>query len=432
MAKVKFKYRSVEELVAYDKNPMIHPEPQIAELAQGIKTYGFNYPVVLDASNMIIAGHGRLQAAMRLGMKEVPTVSVEHLTAEQVRAFRIFDNKISRKSTFDMELLRGEIIDLGSIGFDLEATGFTEMELDGLMVGELSDILPDSPSTIEVAGYTRKVRNEGLTDADEVPDEPVRAVSQLGDVWTLGAHRLMCGDATSEQDVAVLIAGVSADLWITDPPYNVAYVGKTSDALTIQNDSMSDDDFRDFLKKSYTAADSNMRPGAVFYIWHADSEGFNFRGAARDIGWRVRQCLIWNKNSLVLGRQDYHWKHEPCLYGWKEGAGHLWNSDRSQTTVLNFNRPSRSSEHPTMKPVELFEYKIENSTVDGNVVLDTFGGSGTTLIACEKLDRCARLMELDPKYVDVIVNRWQNFTGLSAVHADTGMSFDQMAEQRRK
>jgi len=214
-----------------------------------------------------------------------------------------------------------------------------------------------------------------------------------------------------------------ADLLVTDPPYNVAYEGKTADALTIENDSMSDADFRQFLRNCYAAADSAMNPGAAFYIWHADSEGFNFRGAAFDIGWRVRQCLVWKKNTLVLGRQDYQWQHEPCLYGWKEGAAHSWYSDRKQTTILEFNKPQRNGEHPTMKPVDLIQYQVENSSRAGDIVLDLFGGSGSTLIACEKTGRRNCSMELDPKYCDVIVRRWQQYTGKRAMHAVTEQEF---------
>lgn len=220
------------------------------------------------------------------------------------------------------------------------------------------------------------------------------------------------------------------DLLLTDPPYNVAYQGKTKDALTIQNDSMGTDEFRQFLRDVFTAADMVMRPGAAFYIWHADSEGYNFRGAARDAGWTVRQCLIWNKQAMVMGRQDYHWKHEPCLYGWKDGAGHLWASDRKQTTVLEFDRPMRNAEHPTMKPVALFEYQMLNNTHPGDVVLDLFGGSGTTIIAAEKNGRHARVIELDPRYCDVIVRRWQAFAGKQAVLEGSGQTFDELAAVR--
>jgi site-specific DNA-methyltransferase (adenine-specific) len=214
------------------------------------------------------------------------------------------------------------------------------------------------------------------------------------------------------------------DMWLTDPLYNVAYKGGTG--LTIQNDDMGDEQFRQFLRDSYVTADTVLKPGAVFYIWHADSEGYNFRGAAKDAGWKVRQCLIWKKSSLVMGRQDYHWKHEPCLYGWKEGAGHLWAADRKQTTILEFDKPSRNGEHPTMKPVGLFEYQMLNNTKGGDIVLDSFGGSGTTIIAAEKNGRRGYLMELDPKYCDVIVKRWQDFTGKAATHAESGIAFDSM------
>ena len=214
-----------------------------------------------------------------------------------------------------------------------------------------------------------------------------------------------------------------ADLLVTDPPYNVAYEGGTKEKLTIKNDAMEDGDFRQFIRDCYRAADAVMRPGAVFYIWHADLEGFNFRGAAVDIGWTIRQCLIWTKNTLVIGRQDYQSKHEPCLYGWKDGAAHYWGSDRKQTTCLEFNRPLRNGEHPTMKPVDLIQYQVENSSRAGDVVLDLFGGSGTTLIACEKTGRSNRSMELDPKYCDVIVRRWQQYTGNRAHHANNGRDF---------
>ena len=246
----------------------------------------------------------------------------------------------------------------------------------------------------------------------------------------MGKHRLMCGDSTDAGSIAILCEGQLADMWLTDPPYNVDYVGKTKDALKISNDKMEDDQFRAFLRDAYAAADASLKPGAVFYIWHADSEGYNFRGAAKDVGWQVRQCLIWEKNVFVLGRQDYQWSHEPCLYGWKDGAGHLWASDRKQQTILHFDRPNRNGEHPTMKPVALFEYEMLNNTTGGDVVLDSFGGSGTTLIAAEKNGRCARIMELDPKYCDVIIRRWQDFTGHEAVLEGDGRTFAEIEKER--
>ncbi|MBQ1509691.1 MAG: site-specific DNA-methyltransferase, partial [Selenomonadaceae bacterium] len=247
-------------------------------------------------------------------------------------------------------------------------------------------------------------------DFDEEPPENPK--SQRGDIYKLGRHRLMCGDSTSIDDVQTLVNGRNIDLLITDPPYNVDYEGGTG--MTIMNDNMEDETFRQFLRDAYTAADAVMKSGAAFYIWHADSEGYNFRGACHDIGWKVRQCLIWVKDALVLGRQDYQWRHEPCLYGWKEGT-HNWFSDRKQTTVLEFDRPKKSELHPTMKPVPLFDYQIRNSTRNGDAVLDLFGGSGTTLICCEQNGRDAFVMELDPRYVDVIVNRWETLTGQKAI-----------------
>jgi site-specific DNA-methyltransferase (adenine-specific) len=254
--------------------------------------------------------------------------------------------------------------------------------------------------------------NEGNSDEDEAPEVPDEAITKPGDIYQLGRHRLMCGDSTSQTDMEKLCNGQLVDMWLTDPPYNVAYEGGTG--LTIKNDDMEDDQFRQFLRDAYVTADIVMKPGAVFYIWHADSEGFNFRAAAKDAGWKVRQTLVWKKSSLVMGRQDYQWIHEPCLYGWKDGAGHLWASDRKQTTILEFNKPKKNGEHPTMKPVELFAYQLQNNTKGGDIVLDSFGGSGTTMIAAEKYGRTAFLMELDPKYCDVIVKRWEEFTGNKA------------------
>lgn len=263
-------------------------------------------------------------------------------------------------------------------------------------------------------------KSDALTSEDAVDDdfnesEVQESVCKMGDIWLLGEHRLMCGDSTNPEDISKLMDGELADLWLTDPPYNVSYEGKTKDKLTIENDNKGDEEFREFLIASYAAANANMRAGAAFYIWHADSEGYNFRAACREVGWKVRECLIWQKNTMVMGRQDYQWKHEPCLYGWKEGASHNWYSDRKQTTLLVFDRPTRNSEHPTMKPIPLIAYQMCNSTKPGDLVLDSFGGSGTTMIAAEQMGRRARLMELDPHYCDVIIARWEKLTGNKAV-----------------
>jgi len=383
---------AVETLLPYAKNSRTHSDEQVAQIAASIKEFGFNNPILIDKENTIIAGHGRLMAARRVGMADVPCIRLGHLTETQRKAYIIADNRLALNAGWDNELLTIELNDLLEDGFALDILGFDADELKNL----LDPIKP----------------TEGLTDEDEVPEVPEEPKTKPGDIYRLGKHRLMCGDSTSIDDLEKLCDGQLVDMWLTDPPYNVAYEGGTG--LTIQNDNMEDDQFRQFLRDSYTAADMVMKPGAVFYIWHADLEGYNFRGAARDAGWTVRQCLIWKKSSLVMGRQDYHWKHEPCLYGWKDGAGHLWAADRKQTTILEFDKPSRNGEHPTMKPVGLFEYQMLNNTKGGDIVLDSFGGSGTTLIAAEKNGRIARIMELDPKYCDVIVKRWEDFTGQKA------------------
>jgi site-specific DNA-methyltransferase (adenine-specific) len=398
---------SIENLIPYVNNARTHSDAQVAQIAASIKEFGFNNPVLIADDNSIIAGHGRVMAARKLGKDTVPAVRLSHLTEMQRKAYILADNKLALNADWDNSLLAIELADLKDLGFDTDLTGFSADEIAALMPVELT---------------------EGLTDEDEVPEAPVDPVTKLGDVWLLGKHRLMCGDSTSIEALEELCQGQSVDMWLTDPPYNVAYEGKTKDALKIQNDSMSDDQFRQFLRDSYVAADAVMKAGAVFYIWHADSEGYNFRGAAQDAGWKVRQCLIWKKQTMVMGRQDYHWKHEPCLYGWKDGAGHLWAADRKQTTILEFDRPSRNAEHPTMKPVALFEYQLLNNTKGGDIVLDSFGGSGTTMIAAEKNGRVSRLMELDPKYCDVIIKRWQDFTGKTATLEETGQSFNELSD----
>lgn len=401
----------VDALIPYARNSRTHSEAQVAQVAASIREFGFTNPVLIDAEGGIIAGHGRVLAARKLGLESVPAIRIDYMTDAQKRAYIIADNKLALNAGWDNELLALELGELNDLGFDLGLTGFDDDELAALRIG--------------IEGVV-----EGLTDDDDAPEVQERAVTAPGDMWLLGNHRILCGDSTSMDDLARLCGGQLVDMWLTDPPYNVAYEGKTKDALTIKNDAMGDEQFRQFLRDAYTAADSVMKPGAVFYIWHADSEGYNFRGAAQDAGWKVRQCLIWKKQSMVMGRQDYHWRHEPCLYGWKDGAGHLWAADRKQTTVLEFDRPTRNAEHPTMKPVALFEYQMLNNTKGGDLVLDSFGGSGTTAICCEKHGRHGRLMELDPKYCDVIVRRWQDFTGQKATLESTGETFDKLEAKR--
>src|SRR5574344_1969639 len=400
----------VSDLIEYARNPRKN-DHAVDKVAAAIREFGFRVPILAKSDKTVVDGHLRLKAAKKLGIETVPVMLCDDMTDAQIKAFRISVNRVAEFADWDEELLRVEFDELADLGFDLELTGFSLDEIDEL---EIEEIAPEYEE-----------------DADgEVIEPPPEPKTKDGDVWILGKHRLMCGDSTSIDALEKLCNDQLVDMWLTDPPYNVAYEGKTKDALTIKNDSMGDDQFRQFLRDAYVAADAVMKPGAVFYIWHADSEGYNFRGAAQDAGWKVRQCLIWKKSTLVMGRQDYQWKHEPCLYGWKDGAGHLWASDRKQTTVLEFDKPHRNGEHPTMKPVALFEYQMLNNTKADDIVLDSIGGSGTTMIAAEKNNRRSRLMELDPKYCDVIIKRWQDFTGKQAVHEDTGKTFEELANGR--
>jgi len=385
---------AVDKLIPYAKNSRTHSPEQVAQIAASIKEFGFRNPILVDGVG-IIAGHGRLMAAQKLGLDQVPTIDCSDMTESQKKAYIIADNKLALNAGWDNAMLTIELQDLEDEGFDLTLTGFDDKELDALL------------NVIE--------GTDGLTDEDAVPDVPEEPKTKLGDIYILGNHRLMCGDSTSIDAVEKLMNGQLADQLVTDPPYNIAYEGGSKKREQIKNDEMADDEFRQFLKDVYIAANAVMKAGAVFYIWHADTEGYNFRGAAKDMGWKVRQTLIWNKDNSAFGRSDYHWKHEPCLYGWKEGAAHLWATDRKQTTVIECKRPSKSDLHPTMKPVELMEYQILNNTKGSDIVLDLFGGSGSTMIAAEKIGRKACLMELDPKYCDVIVKRWEDFTGKKAV-----------------
>ena len=378
----------IAEIIPYDKNPRIN-EGAVEAVANSIKEFGWRAPIVVDKDLVIICGHTRLKAAIHLGLEEVPVHIADNLTPEQVQAYRIADNKTGEIAEWDYSLLPVELKELQAADFDLSLLGFDADELDQLLNGD-DDIVAD-----------------GETEADAVPEVPEVAVSRAGEIYQLGNHLLMCGDATKADEVAALMGEKEADLWLTDPPYNVAYEG--SNGLTIENDNMSDSNFREFLRTAFECVHDHLAAGGSFYIFHADSEGYNFRGACHDIGLKVRQCLVWKKNSLVLGRQDYQWIHEPCLYGWKDGAAHSWFTDRSQTTVMEFDKPKRNDVHPTMKPVEMLVYLLKNSSKRGDIVIDTFGGSGSTLIACEQTGRECRTMELDPKYADVIRKRWAEF-----------------------
>ena len=390
----------VGEVKPNPKNPNQHPEEQIELLAKIIQTQGWRAPVTVSTlSGLVVRGHGRLMAAQFLGLDCVPVDFQHYKSMDAELADLLADNKIAELAEIDSKMLAEVFQDIDPDAIDIDITGYSEEEYNDI-ISALMDATAPEP---------------GELDEDDVVEPPKQAVSQYGDIWLLGKHRLMCGDSTKAEDADQLMDGAQADLLLTDPPYNVNYEGATEEHLTIQNDNMKDEEFRQFLCSAFQVADDYMKPGAAFYIWHADTEGYNFRGACRDIGWQVRQCLIWVKNTFVLGRQDYHWQHEPCLYGWKDGAAHQWEGDRKQATTMNFDKPQRNGEHPTMKPVALFAYQTQNNTKAGNVVLDLFGGSGTTIIACEQLGRRGYVMELDPHYVDVIVKRYIGVTGKTDV-----------------
>ena len=392
----------ITELSLDPSNVRKHGRKNLDAIKASLRKFGQQKPIVVDAKGIVIAGNGTLAAAQELGWTEIEIVRTQ-LEGVEATMFAIADNRTAELAEWE-DSLADVLKALAKADVDLAELGFDENDL-----AKISSDLVGNPEI------------DAEPQVDKADELRVKWGVQTGQLWRLGDHRLLCGDSTKPEQIEKLMDGDKADLWITDPPYNVAIQGgnhgdpNRTNGLKIENDSMDDASFREFLLSSYKSADGSMKDGAVFYIWHADSEGFNFRGAAKDIGWKVRQCLVWLKSSLVMGRQDYHWKHEPCLYGWKEGAAHYWGSDRKQTTVLEFDRPRRNGEHPTMKPVELFSYQIQNSSKTGDVILDSFGGSGTTLIACEQLKRKARIMELDAKYVAVILQRWSDATGKTPI-----------------
>jgi site-specific DNA-methyltransferase (adenine-specific) len=389
--------RPIESIRPYPDNPRDN-DAAVDAVALSIEAFGWHQPIVVDEHNVIIVGHTRLKAAVKLGLREVPVHVARGLSAEQAKAYRLADNATAQIAQWDDGKLAQELMALQSAGFDLDLTGFSADELKRLM----------EPAT-----------EAGDTDPDDVPEVGEDPDTKPGDLWLLGNHRLLCGDATKPGDLARLMGGVDADLLLTDPPYGVAYVGRTADKLTIANDDLGDDEaYRAFLGSALINATAVLRPGSGFYVWHADSRGLVVRRACGDAGLQVRQCLVWVKNAMVLGRQDYQWKHEPCLYGWKQGASHTWLAGRDQTTVLEFDRPTRSTTHPTSKPVELIRHLVRNSCPRAGVVLDPFGGSGSTLVACEQEGRRAYLLELDPRYADVIKRRWEEFSGKHAVLAN--------------
>lgn len=389
----------------HPKNPRIHPERNIQLIMSSLKEFGQLRPLVSWKKN-IVAGNGTLESAKRLGWKHINVLIADELTEDEALRFMVIDNRTTELSEFDPDLL-GNImmhgVDAKGITDRLQDVGFVQKESANLFRG-----MSDDGQREALLGVI-----QGQTDPDVAPAPPKNPNSRMGSLYQLGRHRLLVGDATNAEHVARLVGGSKMNLLLTDPPYNVDYTGKTKDALTIAHDAWGgktdDPAFQDFLLGSFQASNQVLQPGASFYIWHGDTQRYNFQAACIRAKWVVRECLIWVKNTLVMGRQDYHWKHEPCLYGWKDGAAHRWFSDRAQTTLLQFDRPTRSTDHPTMKPVALFEYLMNNSSEKDDKILDTFAGSGTTAIAAERLERVAFLMELDPVYADVIRKRWAEF-----------------------
>jgi len=398
---------NIDFIKEYENNPRKN-DVAIEKVAKSIKEFGFKVPIIIDKNNIIVTGHTRLKAAKQLKMKKVPCIIADDLTPEQVKAFRLADNKVSEYSTWDLDKLQSELIELKVIDFNIEDFGFETKNID-TSTANVNEILEKFTDT------TTEIKEDDFNIEEAIPEIPI---TTLGQVWQLGSHRIMCGDSTQTEDVMCLMNGNKADMLLTDPPYNVNYVGKTKKALTIENDKMDDYNFKNFLNNAFKIACDQLKPGGAFYVWYASREHCNFENALNNAELEVRQQLIWIKNTMVLGRQDYQWKHEPCLYGWKNGATHNWYSDRSQTTILNFNKPTKSELHPTMKPVELLAYQIKNSSKENDIVLDLFGGSGSTLIACEQLNRQCYMMELDLKYCDVIIKRWETLTGKKAVLID--------------
>jgi DNA modification methylase len=421
-------YKNPGELKPYEKNARTHSAAQVDLIARSMTEFGFTNPILLAKDGTIIAGHGRLEAAQKLRLESVPCIVLENLTAAQQRALVLADNRIALDAGWDVEALRLELADLKLDGFDLSLTGFNLEELDGLL-GPVDG-----------------------KDPDAAPPLPAEAKSKPGDLYVMGAHRLIVGDSTDVGVIQRLMDGAMADACWTDPPYNVAY---ESAAGKIKNDDMDDKAFFDFLLAAFASTWAWMKPGAAIYVAHADTEGLNFRGAFRGAGFKLSGCIIWRKDSLVLGRSDYQWQHEPILCGWKKGSAHRWYGGRKQTTVLELGehspfvrlddgryqitvgnqtmivaadaaveevvpsvirveKPKKSALHPTMKPVELIERMLRHNARPGDLVLDPFGGSGSTLIAADRLGMCARLVELDPCYADVIVQRWEDWSGRKA------------------
>ena len=379
----------INKLVPYVNNARTHSPEQINKLRSSLREFGFINPVIIDKDYGIIAGHGRVIAAREEGIDKVPCVFVDHLTEAQKKAYIIADNRMALDAGWDEELLRVEIETLQAEAFDVSLTGFDEKEITDLFKDKQAEVKDDDydlTAALEKAAFVKK-----------------------GDVWVVGRHRLVCGDATNAEDVNKLCEGKRVNLILTDPPYGVSF--KSASGLTIQNDSMKNEEFYSFLLATFKNMVSHLEPGGSAYVFHADTEGLNFRRAFIDAGLHLAGCCIWVKNSLVLGRSDYQWQHEPVLYGFLKNGKHHWYSDRKQTTIWNFDKPKRNENHPTSKPLDLLSYPLKNSTQENAIVLDTFGGSGSTLMACEQTNRICYTMELDEKYASVILRRYVEDTG---------------------
>lgn len=372
----------ITKLVPYVNNARTHSPEQINKLRSSLREFGFINPVIIDRDFGVIAGHGRILAAKEEGIAEVPCVFADHLTEAQKKAYILADNRMAMDAGWDEELLRVEIEALQAEAFDLSLTGFDEKELSDLFKRD-GDVQEDD------------------FDVDAELEKPT--FSKSGDVWTLGRHRLVCGDSTKAETFDTLMQGRKANLVVTDPPYNVNYEGT---AGKIKNDNLADEKFYQFLFDAFSNIEKVMADDASIYVFHADTEGLNFRKAFADAGFYLSGCCIWKKPSLVLGRSPYQWQHEPCLYGWKKSGKHQWYADRKQTTIWEFEKTKKNTDHPTMKPIPLLAYPIQNSSMSNTLVLDPFGGSGSTLIACEQTDRDCYTIELDEKYCDVIVKRY--------------------------
>jgi DNA modification methylase len=400
---------SIDRLLPYIRNARTHTDQQVAQVAASIREFGWTNPILVAADGTIIAGHARLAAARKLKMTEVPVIVLDHLTEAQRRALVLADNRLALDAGWDEEMLRVELASLQEDGFDLDIVGFTDEELE--------DLLRDPEET-----------RDGVTDEDAVPDEQETAITVPGDVWVLGDHRLLCGDATSMDAIQTVLGGGLADMVFTDPPYNVDYVGKTAKKLKIGNDALGGK-FYDFLREACTNVLA-VTKGAI-YICMSSSELHTLFRAFTDAGGHWSTFVIWAKHHFTLGRSDYQRMYEPILYGWRDGTDHFWCGARDQGDVWFIKRPMANLEHPTMKPVELVERALRNSSKTRDTILDVFGGSGTTLIACEKSRRQARLIELEPRYCDVIIRRWQEYTGEKAL-LDGGGTFDDVAAGRLK